>query len=554
MALMLRVLVCVALPAIVKCWGYTTWPGVHRITSWDGVQLQAYTEKPLTIFPHKKFPLVVFINSWATPGIEYLIKTIRWASHGYVCVEYESRGWYSSGGRINVASSDDIKDVSAVIDWALKKFHHVDSESIAVAGISYGSMMSQLAAAADPRIRAVLALSGGSNLFDELYWQKSIARPWGSLLVESGKFPLVGREGANVSKMYHRLLKHKEMDIVAGWCFSRSMENVLKQIHVNRPAIYMSHQHQDNLFHSDVELRAWHELQVPKKLDLSQGTHASAEILGLLGVRETKAASDHIWNNALRWLDRWLKGVHNGVDSEDPVNMQLGGAGAMSPYVSFPSWPPPPDISTSVKLFMHPRASRKFGVLALNSTTAEFEVDKISYGTAHEQTMSSGYFFLSDLFKVLVPITAQLNNADTRHSVIYKSAGLPSPSLICGVPQVSGLTVVPSTRRFQIVLYMYDVDSNGLGKLIAHGTRVSWEEDGVEPGVRFLLPDIRFHTCCYEVAAGRALALGINMHDGLYAPVGVGSSISFHYANQPRLHLPIVRHPSSSGHIQEVLV
>jgi len=374
------------------------------------------------------------------------------------------------------------------------------------------------------------------------------------MLIKAGKIPWAGREGADVSKMYDRLIQHKEMDIVASWCSNRSMEGVLQQIHVNRPAIYMSHQHQDNLFHSDVELRVWQKLQVPKKLDLNQGTHGSSEYLGLMGIREPQSASNHVWRNAFRWLERWLKGVQNGVDVEDPVNMQLGGVGAFSPYVSFANWPPPPGILEIVTLFMHPRSSRNFGVLAQNSISAEDEVDQISYGTTHEQTMSTGRFVLSDLFKVLVPITAQLNNADARYSVIYRSTRLPVPSRICGVPQVTGLTVIPSTQRFQLVLYMYDVDNNDLGKLITHGTRAIWEEDGVEPGMLFALPDISFHTCCYEIAAGHALALGINMHDHLYLPVGTNSSIAFSYVQQPRMQLPIVRNPKSFGHTEQVLV
>jgi len=356
----------------------------------------------------------------------------------------------------------------------VEKFHHADPRSIAVGGISYGSLISQLAAAADSRIRVVLALSGCSNLFDELYWQRSITNEWGSLLVQAAKAPGVGREGANLSKMYDRLKEHKEMDIVASWCSSRSMEGVLEQIHANNPAIYMSHQHQDNLFHSDVELRVWHKLQVPKKLDLNQGTHASAELLGLLGISEPHSASNRVWSNAFRWLERWLKGVQNGVDLEDAVHMQLGGDGVRSSYVGFASWPPPPGSLTMFMLFMHPRSSRNFGVLVQNSASGELEVDKISYGTTDEQTMSTGLFFLSDLLKVLVPITAQLNNADDRYSVIYKSSRLPLPSLLCGVPKVTGLTVLPSTQRFQLVLYIYDVDRNDLGKLIAHGTRAVW--------------------------------------------------------------------------------
>ena len=58
----------------------------------------------------------------------------------------------------------------------------------------------------------------------------------------------------------------------------------------------MSHNHDDNLFHSEVELSAWERLQVPKKLDLNQGTHASAEAWTLANeTLSPKSAAAHVW-------------------------------------------------------------------------------------------------------------------------------------------------------------------------------------------------------------------------------------------------------------------
>jgi hypothetical protein len=38
----------------------------------------------------------------------------------------------------------------------------------------------------------------------------------------------------------------------------------------------------------------------------SQGTHASAEAVGLDNYTTPGSASVHIWSNALRWIDHWL--------------------------------------------------------------------------------------------------------------------------------------------------------------------------------------------------------------------------------------------------------
>lgn len=298
-----RLVVSLSLP-------YATWPGVHKVTSWDGTVLPIYSEKPVSLLhPKQTFPLVIFLNSWALSATEYMIKTVQWAAQGYICIEYAARGWWGSGGYIDVAGPNSVKDAIAVIDWALKEFPNADPTKIAMGGVSYGSVISQLASATDPRIRAVLAMSGTSNVLGSIYWQQSPSQAWGWALLNSGRLPFIGREEQYVAGIYKNLMNHTDMSFVTAWAANRSMICVIDKVNANGPAIYVSHQHQDNLFHSTAELKMWQRLTGPKKIDLNQGTHASAEILGINGIYIKGTASAHIWGNALRWLDRYLKGI-----------------------------------------------------------------------------------------------------------------------------------------------------------------------------------------------------------------------------------------------------
>lgn len=516
----------------------------HKITSWDGTRLSADSEHPLTANVSEKFPLIVFTNSWVCPEIEYLVKTIQWAKRGYVMLEYEARGWYDSSGQIGVAGPEDVKDMSAVIDWALKTFPMADPEAIAVAGVSYGAGISLLTTGSDDRIKAAFVMSGWSDLFKALNWQDTPSLAWGKLLEVTGELPFIGREPQVVRDNLKDLYEHKNMSFIRTWAQNRSGINFLDRLNARKPAIYMSHQHEDNLFHSSIEVDTWERLQLPKHLDLNQGTHASAELLGLLGIDVARTASNHIWNTALMWADHFLKGKANGVEKLPPVQMQLGNEGIKSEYVSFGSWPPTEDWTVE-RYFLGPRQGT-WGSLGQTAPAALNLTDTISFSAKH-QRMTTGTIFVSDMFKDLLPITAKLEDADPAHSVVFASGVLhgADATRVCGIPRLSGLSVVPNETQFQVVAYLYDLDvSSGRGRLITHGVSSVWGP--VPKGQLFTFPNITFHSCCFEISPGHAVALGVNMFDGLYKPVSTNASFGFVYQKQAggpaaaALELPIL--------------
>src|SRR5215204_4191159 len=84
------------------------------ITASDGVVLKANVVTPSAT---GKRPAIVFVNSWGLNDAEYLAQAHRLADKGYVVLSYTTRGFWGSGGTIDVAGPKDIADVSTVIDW-----------------------------------------------------------------------------------------------------------------------------------------------------------------------------------------------------------------------------------------------------------------------------------------------------------------------------------------------------------------------------------------------------------------------------------------------------
>jgi predicted acyl esterase len=165
---------------------YETIPGV------GGTSLKAFVVEP-TGQGSGPFPLLVMPSSWAVPDIEYVGAAAKLAKEsGYVVVSYTSRGFWDSGGEIDIAGPETVGDVSKVIDWAIANAH-ADGTKVGAAGISYGAGQSLLAAANDRRIKAAAALSTWTDLARSLYPNNTVSKQAVELLLAAGH--ATGRPG-----------------------------------------------------------------------------------------------------------------------------------------------------------------------------------------------------------------------------------------------------------------------------------------------------------------------------------------------------------------------
>ena len=95
--------------------GFST--SYQRIPGAGGIELGAVVLTP-TGQGDGPFPLVVMPSSWGVPNVEYVGQGTKLATAGFQVISYSSRGFWDSGGGIDIAGPPTVADVSKVIDWA----------------------------------------------------------------------------------------------------------------------------------------------------------------------------------------------------------------------------------------------------------------------------------------------------------------------------------------------------------------------------------------------------------------------------------------------------
>ena len=145
------------------------------LTAHDGITLKGIVFDPKPTVEGTKNPTVIFISSWGLNKWEYVIPAGDLADKGYTVVSYTARGFWGSGGEINMAGELDMKDVSTVIDWVIANTN-ADPNRIGLSGISYGGGMSLLGAAFDSRVKSVAAMSCWVDLAESFLGQGQTIR------------------------------------------------------------------------------------------------------------------------------------------------------------------------------------------------------------------------------------------------------------------------------------------------------------------------------------------------------------------------------------------
>ena len=77
-----------------------------------GTVLKANVVTPSGAGATDRYPLLVMPTSWGLPQVEYLAQAQKLADSGYVVVTYNVRGFWQSGGQIEVAGPPDVADAS----------------------------------------------------------------------------------------------------------------------------------------------------------------------------------------------------------------------------------------------------------------------------------------------------------------------------------------------------------------------------------------------------------------------------------------------------------
>ncbi|MFJ8111907.1 alpha/beta fold hydrolase [Streptomyces sp. NPDC096132] len=445
-----------------------------------GTVLKANVVTPAGADGTRRYPLIVLPTSWGFPQVQYLAQAQQLADDGYVVLSYNVRGFWQSGGEIDVAGPHDVADAAKVVDWALANTPS-DARHIGMAGVSYGAGISLLAAAHDPRVKAVASLSGWGDLIDSIYSGRTQHLQAAAVLDTVGT--VAGRQSAESREVFSAFYSSdlsKEKDVVA-WGKKRSPATYLDQLNKNGAAVLLAGAWGDTIFPPNQSAAFYEKLTGPKRLELRPGDHATAELTGLFGL------PNDVWTDTRRWMDHYLKGVDNGIDREQPVRVKSRSTGG---YEGYPDW-------KSVG------ATREKIALA-GTATVHTNVDSGADG---------GIVFLSSILDQIAqaPPVAAIPLLPRYWAAVWQSQKYTTAQQVRGTARLH-TTVTPTAESGTLVAYMYDVGPLGLGKLVSHAP---YTFHGRTPGKPFGL-DLELFSTAYDVPAGHRLALVVDTVDPLY--------------------------------------
>ncbi|WP_405494237.1 CocE/NonD family hydrolase [Nocardia sp. NBC_00511] len=413
----------------------------------EGVQLNAVITAPADIATHKN-PLVLQPSGWGMPAVGSLGSAYKLSTgENFVSIEYTARGMYLSGGEVDLLGDRDAADASAVIDWAIANLN-VDPDRIAVAGGSYGAGMAILAAAHDPRVKAVVADSPPGDPGEAL-------APNGT--PKTGGPIALALTGVATNR-YSPDLVHRGIDTILrgdGDAFSTlsSRELLARSIpalNANGTAVFLAHDWQDSLLPVDPTYALFDQLTGPKKLWLQPGDHSTGG-----GAGQIVGLPNPIWDRAIRWLDHYINGADNGIDREPTVTYEPADTG---PYAYFDSVADSQQSPDTLSL-----SAPAAGLLGADPAES-WSQPMVSAPTI---AVAAVPYVTGTLAQFGLAPAIPLGGVDRNAAGVWRTNPFPNGGIISGRPRLN-LTVIPASADLTLIGILYDESPDGTGKPITY--------------------------------------------------------------------------------------
>lgn len=486
----------------------------------DGTRLAGHLIVPARPDPADKLPAVILVDDWArTPG-ELILQSAQFAAEGFVVVRYQARGFGHSSGSLDLAGPLDVADFSAVVDWVLEHAP-VDGQRIGVVGVSVGGAIALIAAAEDSRLRAVAALSGWADLEKSIFRNGAGNPEWISALSDSA---VPRRISVSVAERVRDLQSGIVTPEAMNWAAQRSPELRLEALNRRGVPVFLASGYHDELVDLNGQLEFFERLQTPKRLVFSQSEHAALEAHELL------TGQTYLWADTLEWMRTWLRDDQMPRASQPIVSMELG---EVSVRDEFTQWPSP--LVDEAAFYLTPRESSGHGTIAKAPWGGKMAVSNtLNSGADSAATVSVDQ--VVEAGESDLPSAVWLPNLDHQHSIVFESRELARPLPLRGAPQVE-LWLSSSAPKARLVVYLYEANTLGLGRLISHGGGAV----NVIPNQPFpLRVDLR--PIAHDLQPGNQVVLVIDTEDPRYAFPGNSENFAlrvlFSEQHRPMLRVP----------------
>jgi predicted acyl esterase len=374
------------------------------LTATDGTQLKATLFVPHgRVVPRGGYPAIIFLHNWGADRSSMAPYARAAASHGYVVLTYDQRGWGASGGSVDVSGPLTVDDAVNAVRWlrggqglrppAGFLRPPVNPSEVGMSGISYGAGTTLNAAAAGAHLAAIAPVIPWSNLGTALL-------PGGT--IKSGYVLQLLRECPRcdplLNTLYTDATTHADDTFVARSTDARSSLGRAGTIDV---PTFLVQGRRDFLFPPEQTIALYDRLTGPKRLYVGLLGHAPA----------TNPANEgpYVTGEILAWFDHWLRHIDNGMETRAPVE--------------YASDPDPFGVGTTTTPF-NPRATRSFARPQEGSQAVTLYP---SAGGVLAAAAPSG---------AAAPdvIEAPTNATDPAQGVAYVSAPLTAPLAIRGAP------------------------------------------------------------------------------------------------------------------------
>lgn len=440
------------------------------------------------------FPLRRGLNKW-----EYVVPANEYASRGYTVVSYTARGFWESGGEIDMAGLKDQADLSAVIDWALQHTRG-DPSRVGLSGISYGGGLSLLGAARDPRVKSVAAMSAWVDLAESFLGNGETIRKEAVRMLQLAA-ELTGKPSAELEEVFDDYFSNTDLEFLYTYTYNSSAGNFVEDINANGAAVFIANALGDSLFTPNQFPEFFAALTVPKHIEFAPGDHAGPEIPGLFGL------PDQVWTRAGQWNDFYLSGDGEGGDPDmAAVTFNTKNGDEIESYDSFK------DVTTSYLSFQLSDNERLLSAEA----DAGLPTDVLSSIRAgRSANISGGVAYISETVQAYKDVQKEfsLDSIIRARGAVFVSEPLSSTDTtrLRGQP-VLDLTFKPFDSNGTLVVYLLGVDQDNVGHLF---TFSPWTFKGAAVGGENAL-SIQLTMTAYDLPAGYRLAAVLATHDQLY--------------------------------------
>jgi putative CocE/NonD family hydrolase len=406
---------------------------------------------------------------------EWLPEVVR---HGYVVAAVDVRGSGASfgtfTGMFNLPETQDAYDITewlAAQPWS--------NGNVGMYGGSYLGITQYMAAGQKPpHLKAIFPQVAVSDLYDLLwhggifhgpfieFWSKLVrqldvdhpALPVdedkdGSLLKAAIQEHRANRDAA---KLYAALPYRDSVDPQTGVQVWRDWTPITyrSQIRESKVAIYHLAGWYDRYVRDQTIL--FRNLDNPQKLTIGPWTHTESDL---------GSAAEH-----LRWWDRWLKGIDNGVMDDAPVHYYVMGAPEATAWRSARAWPLPNERRTAY--WFGPR--RSLGTVAPKSVNG-----RKSQGR-DEMTVDYSAAVSPDPRWSLERKFPELSAHDAK-GITYTTPPLAAAVEVTGHPVVH-LWVSSSTPDADLFVYLEEVDGKGTSRYVTEGMLRASDRATADPG------------------------------------------------------------------------